>query len=74
MVPVNLSEMDEETRIQHIIKTMMMLDADIASSDRRGDLAAIDEWYDELYRLIDLYGVDHDRVMARVEAGDASLP
>jgi ParB-like chromosome segregation protein Spo0J len=65
---------DEDARIQHIIKTMMMLDADIASSGRRGDLAAIDEWYDELYRLIDLYGVDHDRVMERVEAGDASLP
>ena len=65
---------DEDTRIQHIMGLMMLFDREIESSGRRGDLDAIDDWYAELYRLIDLYGVDHDRVMARVEAGDASLP
>ena len=54
---------DEDTRIQHIMGIMMLVDREMTSSGRRGDLDAIDDWYAELYRLIELYGVDNDRVM-----------
>ena len=74
MLDRRIDDMDESTRIQHIMAIMMLVDREMTSSGRRGDLDAIDDWYAELYRLIDLYGVDHDRVMERVEAGDASLP
>lgn len=65
---------DEDTRIQHIMGIMMLVDREIASSGRRGSLVANDDWYAVLYYLTDLFGVDRARVEARVEAGDASLP
>ena len=74
MLDRRIDDMDESTRIQHIMGIMMLVDRVMTSSGRRGDLDAIDDWYAELYRLIGLFGVDRDRVMERVEAGDASLP
>lgn len=65
---------DEDTRIQHIMGIMMLVDREMTSSGRRGSLDAIDDWYAVMYYLTDLFGVDRARVEARIEAGDGSLP
>jgi hypothetical protein len=74
MLDRRIDDMDESTRIQHIMAIMMLVDREMTSSGRRGSLDAIDDWYVVLSYLIGLFGVDRDRVMERIEAGDGDLP
>ena len=74
MVPVKLSEMDEETRISNLMMVLQQVDRIVSDAEGEWTFDAIDGKDDLQSMLVKLFGVDADRVQELVDEGDADLP
>ena len=74
MVPVKLSEMDEETRISNLMEILMQVDRIVSDAEGEWTFDAIDGKDELKDMLVALFGVSAERVDELVEEGDRDLP
>ena len=74
MVPVKLSEMDEETRISNLMEILMQVDRIVSDAEGEWTFDAIDGKDELKDMLVALFGVSAERVDELVEEGDGDLP